>query len=199
MNDQQERLIRYHGLSMWPCFQEGDLLEIAPVDWAKIRIGDCLVFWGENGQQVVHRVTGKGTNLKTRGDAFKQDDEHTVRPQWIIGRVTDRYRMGRKTSVSNGLVGHFTGRLFHFAGRIDPQRLSRGGRLARSIQNLSLIVLKPLWEKGKIHTLQRVGEAPVIVWKVGSLTIGSQDPATKEWTVFWPWRIIVKLPLGQNE
>ncbi len=75
MNDQQKRLFRYHGLSMWPCFQEGDLLEILPVDWAKIRIGDCLVFWGENGQQVVHRVTGKGKSLRTRGDAFKKADE----------------------------------------------------------------------------------------------------------------------------
>jgi len=195
MNDQQKRLVRYHGLSMWPCFQEGDLLEILPVDWAKIRIGDCLVFWGEHGQQVVHRVTGKGEKLRTRGDAFKQADVQAVLPQQIIGRVTYRHRLGRKLSVSNGLIGHCVGRLFHFAGRIDPQRLSRGGRLARSIQSLSLIVLKPLWKRGRIHALQRNKETPVVVWRVGSFTIGSQDPSSKEWTVSWPWRIIVKLPL----
>ena len=181
---------------MWPCFQEGDLLEIVPVNWAEIRIGDCLVFWGEDGQQVVHRVIGKGENLKTRGDAFKQVDEHAVLPQRIIGRVIYRHRLGRKLSVANGLFGHLAGRLFHFAGRIDPQRLSRGGRLARSIQSLSLTGLKPLWKRGKIHTLQRIGDPPVIVWRIGSFTVGSQDPTSKEWTVSWPWRIMVKLPLG---
>lgn len=193
---QKRQVFRYHGLSMCPCFQEGDLLEIEPVDRAKIKVGDCLVFWGENGQQVVHRVVEKGEKLKTRGDAFKQVDESVVLPQQMIGRVTCRHRMGRKTPVSNGLLGHFKGRLFHFAGRIDPQRLSRGGRLARSIQTLSLFVFKPFWKKGKIHTLQRNGKAPVVVWKLGSLTIGCQDPTTRHWTVSWPWRIIVKLPLG---
>lgn len=199
MNEQQQRLFHYHGLSMWPCFQEGDLLEITQVDWTKIKIGDCLVFWGEKGQQVVHRVSGKSKNLKTRGDAFRQSDESVVLSQQIIGRVIYRHRWGRKTSVANGLIGHFAGRLLHFAGRIDPQRPSRGGRLARSIQRLSLLVLKPLWERGKIHTLQRDGKAPVIVWRVGSLTIGCQDPTTREWTVSWPWRIMVKLPLGSEQ
>ena len=198
MTDQPEKLFRYHGLSMWPCFQERDLLEIEPVEMAMIRVGDCLVFRGEEDQQVVHRVLGKGIVLTTRGDAFKQADEHTVSEHSVIGRVVYRHRMGRRTSVANGLIGHAAGRIFHFAGRIDPQRCTRGGHIGISICRLSLTGLRPLWQRGKVHSLQRIGEVPVTVWKLGSLTVGSQAHSSKEWTVLWPWRIVVRLPLGDE-
>lgn len=195
MTGRKDNIFRYTGLSMWPCFQEGDLLEIESVATAQIRMGDCVVFFDHGSQRVVHRVYCKGHNLKTRGDAFKHADEHAVPPHRVIGRVVCRYRMGRRVSITNGIIGHVAGRLYHFAGRIDPQRRSRGGRLARAIQKLSLTGLKPLWQRGRIHTLQRNGEPPVVVWRLGTFTVGSQDAASKEWTVLWPWKIMVKLPL----
>ncbi len=196
MNHRQDRFFRYHGLSMWPCFQEGDLLEIEPVKMMEIRVGDCLVFWQDNSQQIVHRVFSNRINLETRGDAFKQADEQPVPPDRIVGRAIYRYRMGRKTTVANGLIGIFASRFFYFAGRIDPQRPSRGGRVARWIQSISIFWLKPLWRRGKAQTLQRINEQPVIIWKLGSLVIGWQNPHNREWLVSWPWSILLNLPLA---
>jgi hypothetical protein len=199
MIDRKGRYLHYHGLSMWPCFQDNDLLEIAPISMEEVRVGDCLVYRGADSQQVVHRVIDKQENLTTRGDAMAHADEHPVLPHQIIGRVVSRHRLGRKIPVANSVAGRLAGRFFHLAGRIDPQRRSRGGRLARGVQRLCSIGLKPLWSRGRTRTLQRTGEAPVVVWGWGQVVIGRQDPKDGEWAFSWPWRVFVKAPEGVKQ
>ena len=194
MSDWQGRFFHYRGRSMWPCFQDSDLLEIVPVDMARIRIGDCLVFLGEKNQHVVHRVISTGEALKTRGDAMRHADEQAILQHKVIGRVVSCHRMGRKIPVANGLAGRLAGHFFRFAGRIDPQRQARGGQLARWIQRLSSVVLRPIWHRGRVQTLQRVGDEPVVVWGLGQIMIGRQSPIDGEWATTWPWKVFVKLP-----
>jgi hypothetical protein len=80
---------------------------------------------------------------------------------------------------------------YRYAGRLDPARQSRGGRLAKAMRGLSMVVLRPLWRRGKVRKLQGLGQEPIVVWMLGRKVIGQQDPATGEWQLRWPWRVFV--------
>jgi hypothetical protein len=188
------KLFHYHGKSMWPCFQDGDLLEIIPVQGKKIRTGDCVVYCANDGQMVVHRVIDIDETITTQGDALQKPDLEKIKPGQIHGRVACRYRMGRKTSVWNGKLGQLTGFFYRYAGRIDPQRMSRGGRVARAIQGLSTFFLKTCRYKGTVKTFRRTDGEDIRTWEFYKLTVAQQSPTGEEWRVSWPWKIILKAP-----
>ncbi len=184
----------YRGSSMWPCFQEGDLLESEPVTPDKLRVGDCIIMQGEDGLAIVHRVIGRRGRLGTRGDAAARVDDHGERTPRVLGRVVGRYRLGTRTTVAGGVAGHLTGLFLRYAGRIDPDRPGRGGRLGRGLRRCCAPLLQPLLRQATRRTLRLRGESAVTVWTKGSIVLALKRDASGEGYVYWPWRLFFRLP-----
>ena len=191
---EQVILFHYHGRSMWPCFQEGDLLEISPVDMTDIRSGDCVAFRIDDGQTVAHRVITAQGSLTTRGDALPTVDSETVQREHVLGKVTCIYRLGRSIRVWGGIAGRIAGMFYRYAGRIEPNRNSRGGRIARVIRASSTIVLRMLSCECATRTMKLTGEQKVIVWEIQGRVIGRHDPRKPACFPAWPWSVFVELP-----
>jgi len=191
MSRQAPDTFLYRGTSMWPCFQEGDLLEIVPLSEIKeVRCGDCLVWRDEQGRYVAHRVIGVCGGLQTRGDALPHNDLAGL-PREILGRVVRRYRFGRGSAVAGGFAGRMAGIFYHYAGRIDPERNALGGRLARIIQRLISPLLRPWLRQG--YRLESEGEKQLSEWKLGETTLAVRSPATGNWQTTWPWRVVINV------
>ncbi len=191
---EQTTLFRYHGRSMWPCFQEGDLLEILPVAIDSIHSGDCVAFRVDNGQTAAHRVVSMQGSLTTRGDALPVVDREAIQSEHLLGKVVSIYRLGRSIKVRGGLVGRVSGFLYHYAGRIDPNRSSRGGKLARVIRASSTLVFRMLNCACVARTLKLTGGDKITVWELQGRVIGRQDSRKSENFLAWPWSVFVELP-----
>ncbi|MGD9019566.1 MAG: hypothetical protein PVJ25_07450 [Desulfuromonadales bacterium] len=179
----------YKGRSMWPCFQEGDLLVLEEIDFRRIRIGDCIAYLSGSGNQAVHRVVALQGSLITRGDAMPCIDSAMVKPEQVAGRVVACYRFGRRRKIYHGVFGRIAGLLYRYAGRIDPQRAARGGCLARRIRSFSMAALKTVRCQGKPEKLKLPGTDEVSVWTIGGRVIGQQDRNSKQWQIAWPWKV----------
>lgn len=189
------RMYRYQGLSMWPCFQEGDLLELSPVEFCQVRPGDCIAYSTAGGGQAVHRVSGKrGDSLITRGDALPEADNMPVQEHQIFGRVVQRHRFGQGCSIAGGRRGQIAGLFYRYAGRIDPNRATRGGTLARAIRATSTAVLGMLSYACVARSIQLAGDQRITVWELQGRVIGRQDSCKPGDSLAWPWSILVELP-----
>lgn len=194
MNRSSHRYYLYRGSSMWPCFQEGDLLEAVPVALEEVRIGDCLVFRDNDGGHLVHRVVGLRDGLQTRGDAMARVDRFDAAPPELLGRVIRRHRHGQGTGVARGWAGRIAGGLYRYAGRIDPERPGRGGKLARGLRLLCSPLMRPAIRLGNVQALSLPEQAEVLVWGFCGIAMAKSRDAADKWQVSWPWRIIVTLP-----
>lgn len=188
------RYFRYEGLSMWPCFQEGDLLELALVNYRQIHIGDCVAYRSTEGRQAVHRVVGKKNGLITRGDALAAVDAEILSDDQIIGRVISRHRLGQECCISGGIRGRLASLFYRCAGRLDPKRPSRGGRLARIIRATSTKILRMLRYREVVRRMVLSDGEKVTVLEVQGRIIGRQDSLQTAWLVAWPWSIFIEAP-----
>ncbi len=187
MKPRSPEYFKYQGRSMWPCFQEGDLLELVPVFYEQIRLGDCIAYRDGCGRHVVHRVVAAGRELTTRGDAMPATDRQTVIAAQVLGRVVCRYRFGQPSRVRRGFPGRIAGVFYLYAGRIDPCRNSRGGRLAGLIRRNTARALKILRMSGQPERLLRQGEPDLLVWKIGGCIVGRKEATAAHWVLSWPW------------
>lgn len=188
------RLVRYSGWSMCPCFQDGDLLEVKPLHIRQARRGDCIVYRSDDGSLVIHRVISAGAVLITRGDAMPRNDTGAVAQDRLVGKVIHRYRLGAEKRVTGGWLGLLVGRFCGAVGRLDPLRPSRGGTIARQVRQLSVPIVGKMGSPGEIRTVWLAGQAPIVVWYWGKIVIGRHDPPSGEWSIYWPWRVILKAP-----
>jgi hypothetical protein len=187
----------YHGRSMWPCFQEGDLLECEPCTFADIRVGDCVVYSTDDNKHVTHRVVAKRDYLTTRGDAMPAVDNEIITSNQIAGKIVLRHRLGNISKVDGGFTGWLAGRFFYYAGRIDPQRKAIGGRVARGLRTISVVSLKPFWNRGRKRTLVSDEEQEVTFWMIGKKAIGKKSKDSDQWQIAWPWNIAVTIKEDQ--
>ncbi len=192
MRPADAKFVRYSGMSMWPGFQEGDLLEVLPAAISALRRGDIIVFHYANGSQLVHRVVCPGRSIRTRGDALAKLDCFSVEAEQLVGKVIRRYRLGEETLVHGGWRGHWLGKGYHLASRLNPVRTSRGGRLARLVRRTSMGVLGCFWQWGEIREVRLTEQPPVTVWYWGKRAIGRQDNLSGEWSVYWPWCLLLQ-------
>jgi signal peptidase I len=86
------------GWSMYPMIKAGDVLEVRPVPWRNVRVGDVL-FYRSGERMLAHRVVGRcrdesEDSIRARGDAFLQEDP-PICERDVIGRVDTIYRPGR--------------------------------------------------------------------------------------------------------
>jgi len=112
MSGMPDSLVRYSGLSMWPYFQEGDLLEVIPTTIDQIGIGDCVVLHAADGTLIAHRVVGRRHGLRTRGDALSRDDDTGPMSLQLTAKIVARHRLGRCSAVTGGWQGWLLGKLF---------------------------------------------------------------------------------------
>jgi hypothetical protein len=87
-----------HGGSMLPFLRDGDIVVVAPVGTAEIRIGDVICYQPPSGGLCLHRVIARAErSLVTRGDALAYVD--TVPHDAVLGLVIARERRGRAVSL----------------------------------------------------------------------------------------------------
>ena len=66
--------IRVKGLSMWPLYLDGDVVEMEPADVSAVRVGDVVVMKLDRHLRV-HRLVNRGPRgLRTAGDALRLPD-----------------------------------------------------------------------------------------------------------------------------
>jgi signal peptidase I len=86
------------GGSMYPFIREGDALEVTPVSFHELGIGD-VVFYRSGSRLLAHRVVGFVSEadqvyIRARGDCFLQEDP-PVGEHDVVGRVERIYRPRR--------------------------------------------------------------------------------------------------------
>lgn len=189
----------YHGRSMWPTFQEGDLLIVEPVDPSQLRRGDCIVFLTRpEAPHTIHRIVTLRPEIWARGDARPCRDDEPVNPASIAGRVRARVRCGSQRGVRGGGQGLLSGKLMYYAGLLDPYKDSRGGRVARGIAWVCGIATR-YWLR---HTRTLALASPtgeVIYLMLGQKAIAHWDKEHGLWAVPWPtsvylWRRVGPAP-----
>jgi len=187
-------LFAYSGASMWPLFQEGDLLVVKKVCPDLLRVGDCIVFRSSNNESrfIVHRISAVKPRLKTRGDQRGVDDSEFLDPSCILGRVTGRIRAGRASKVHGGLAGCWTARAVRLAGLIDPTRNAKGGRIARAIQRLLAPFSASFLRGAKVVSFASLdGQARNYLIGRGRV-MGVYDQETGHWRLSWPYSVCLK-------
>lgn len=215
-------LFRYRGGSMWPLFQDGDLLETRRVLTCQLRRGDCIVFRrpeGEasapdettnmdsvdavqmpdairsgNGTQrasTIHRIISIEPEIRTQGDARPVQDDDPVAPEWILGRVETRVRCGRSSRVWGGALGRLSAGFYQLAGRVEPSRNSRGGRLARLIRWSMRPVAALCLRQPSMVRFQREDGTMVQYWMAGTRAIAERNAYEATWCVRWPWSLLI--------
>ena len=88
-----EHSLYFHGTSMLPFLQEGDLVIVRPIAWDELRRGDIVTY--RNGDKFpTHRVSNKRADrLSLRCDGRVARKFH-VKPDDILGRAEVRFRDG---------------------------------------------------------------------------------------------------------
>jgi hypothetical protein len=181
----------YKGQSMWPYFQDGDLLEVVPALPRTIRVGDCVVLRTGDGRHIAHRVTGTNGTLCTRGDAMPHADLHGKTPPDLIGRIVARHRLGERSPVIGGWPGRLTGIGLRYAGRIDPERPGRGGKLARALRRCCSPLLGRMAAQGTVRMVSLPERGNMAIWHWGGKTVAQRESEGGPWRVRWPWRVVI--------
>jgi hypothetical protein len=184
-----KRLFRCRGKSMHPIFRTGDLVEVVPASSAKLRPGDCIVYRKTQRQPyIIHRIVSVTPSIRTRGDARPCVDVDPVSPEWIVGRVVSRVRFGRETRILSGRAGMVAGKFYRYAGRLDPSRRTKGGKLARLIRSVSSRVFRlcPPRHAAFVTT----GGTTVHCLLLLNRIIGTYDNRKGDWDLAWPFDIL---------
>ena len=88
-----EHSLYFHGTSMLPFLQEGDLVIVRPIVWDELRRGDILTY-RDSDKFPTHRVSNKRADrLSLRCDGRVTRDFH-AEPDDVLGRVERRFRDG---------------------------------------------------------------------------------------------------------
>lgn len=80
--------IKVKGRSMLPILRDGDTLTIAPIDWARIKVGDIVLYANRKNEWITHRVVRKAVNsLMTGADSKSFLDSPIIKKENVLGRV----------------------------------------------------------------------------------------------------------------
>ncbi len=191
--DRAYRLFSYRGDSMEGTLRRGDLLLVAPVEFAAVCPGDVIVFGspeaGGGRPVVVHRVLGRtAAGLVTRGDARARPDSQPVGAACLVGRVCFVRREGRLRRVWGGARGRLWAgglrlwRRVAAAGRL-PYRLLRASGLARR-----------LWRPAIVPVHLRTDEGPLVKYVHGRRTVACWWPGEGRFWCCKPYDLVIAPP-----
>jgi len=195
----ERNLFSYQGRSMWPAFQEGDLLRVQPVTLETLHVGDCITYHSHNGKALItHRVIAlHDGKIHTRGDAHPEPDDLIVNADQLVGRVAGRFRLGGLKSVRGGVAGRLSGEFYHYAGRFDPQRTERGGRVARLVRSCLQWLATWVYRQGTVQEFSDIDRGKKSYWLIGKRPMACFDSKRGCWQVPWPQSLLIdpdKLP-----
>jgi signal peptidase I len=185
----------YRGTSMWPYFQTGDLLTVKTVPPGKLRKGDCVVYrFPDNTEYIVHRIVAIKPVIYTRGDNRSAADDRPVTSDSVMGRVETRIRLGHVSRTPGGAAGMMMSWLYRYAGKIDPSRQTRGGKVARLIQFLtSGFIARWPWHLHIITSSYADGRQ-VKHLLLRKRVIGLYKPEQHTWMILWPYCLWIRPP-----
>jgi hypothetical protein len=184
---------RYRGRSMWPAFQNGDLLEVQPLTLQELCVGDCITYRLNDCETLVtHRIiTIHDGSIRTRGDALPWADDLSVNASQLVGQVIGCFRLGCLNQVRGGKQGRLLGGFYHYAGRLDPQRDARGGRIARLLRSSLQWLAAELYRRGTMLEFGCIDKGLSHYWHVGQRPWASFDHSQGYWQVPWPQSLLI--------
>ena len=175
-------VVRYRGRSMWPLFQDGDILVALPIDLDEVRRGDCVLVAAPPGDPFVHRVVLTRPALVTKGDAHRQADDPAPSGPALLGRVVERVRDGRRRAVAGGVGGRVQGRLLGQLGRLDPTVSGRAGQAARGVR----VLLRPLGRRALLRARATADPDGLLRVEGRSGRVLLREQEDGRWTAPWP-------------
>jgi signal peptidase I len=100
------RKFAYHGKSMQPTFQPGQLLYVCP-EASDIAVGDVIIYQDlECKRNVVHRITAiSPQGFITRGDNNPHNDPTPIAPHQIMGKVELIDQHDQISPITGGYCG----------------------------------------------------------------------------------------------
>jgi phage repressor protein C with HTH and peptisase S24 domain len=91
-----------HGDSMYPLIRSGDYLVVAPVELARVSVGEIVLTLTARGLTAHRVMTIDGATLTTRGDNSLTADAAIAAPQ-LLGRVVAIERNGRSLAPGGAM------------------------------------------------------------------------------------------------
>ena len=187
----KKRLFRYRGNSMWPLFQDGDLLVVKKVSVEELRPGDCVVYKKSGGNAfIAHRIITVRPKIVTRGDFKPANDKEPVPSSSIVGRVKGRIRYGHFTRISGGIKGIWLGRFYRYAGLLEPTREYRGGRIARFVRKV-LGYFYPLWRPHLALVAFASADGYQTYLLIRNRFVGIYKKGNRAWIISWPCSLLI--------
>ena len=182
----------YFGPSMYPTFQEGELLEIASYEKHPMQVGDVIVFKEpEKKQIVVHRVVQiTPSGITSRGDNNTNDDRCFLQLDDIIGKVIIVWYGSSKRKVFCGARGVW-----------QKKYLRQTHRCTILLTRLLLPFLQPFFRLRvskfflpKMDQYKKIfiqhGEIKRIYLLSKHRVVGSFDFAKGKWNVRFPYQLL---------
>lgn len=183
------RIYPYRGSSMRGTFRPGDLLYVEPVVLEDARPGDVVLFSGEGGVSLVHRVQARmDAGLLTRGDAQPFSDPVPVTPERLVGRVRFYERRGQVRPVWGGMAGRFWAAFLRLRRRLlramgAPYRLLRRSGWVRR-----------LWRPAVEQIYLNGPEGPAVKYVHGGRTVACRWPESGRFWCRRPYDLVLDLP-----
>ena len=125
---------RARGRSMMPFVRPGDVLLVEPVDPARLRTGEIILFHQRSTSHVVHRLIRRVKRdgrlvFIAQGDNSAIADAPILAEQ-VLGRVVGIEREGRRLRLDRG-PGQLLNRVIYYLRGLAPWRPRSCRRLAR--------------------------------------------------------------------
>ncbi len=188
----------YHGSSMGGTFRPGDRLSVMPVDFARLRRGDVVVFLPPGGEalETVHRVVATcAEGLVTRGDNNPFADSQPLSAAELVGRVTHAQRGRRTWRVADGWRGLLRARLLRLRFPLYRLAVWLGGPFYRWLRRSGLA--QRLWHPS-IQILElRDGDKVLFKYIHRGRTVAEWRPLEGRFTCRKPYDLLIPPPQGE--
>ncbi len=96
----EQQALYFHGLSMLPFLQEGDLVVVKPIAWDDIKRGDIITYRNDDKFPTRRVLFKQAAQLSVRCDGWPRYADN-VAVEDVLGRAEARCRNGRWITPSN--------------------------------------------------------------------------------------------------
>ncbi len=187
-------IISFMGSSMHPTLQHSDLLKIKPYKEHPIKQGDIIYFQPPTGgTKIVHRIAKiTQTGIVTRGDNNITNDPYLIKKDYILGKVTIRWRHSKPRNISCGYKGTLIAYYCWFRHRIYHS-FALFLRKAYRQFTTSTLLNKPIprsFHPQIFEFKQRLFPSRLKLMVRGRV-IGQYNYKLREWQIKPPWRLFV--------
>ena len=181
----------------------GRLIVVRPIASDQLRIGDCIAYRVDGSDsRIIHRITRLVPAIRTKGDHRPCEDDVSVSPDDIEGRVVACIRCGKRIGVASGWWGHRRRAVPAMAG--SARSVARGslGQFARMLRAvIAPVAARWLDQPATVHFLPN-HEAKSSGCSFGGRAVATFDQRARAWHVDWPLRLWIdprRLPVPHRQ